>query len=186
MDIDVWEVWVFIDRLSDFLDDKALINLSMVNYLLYLYLNENCIWKRKCLKYNIVHGNISWKEAYIKNKQIYVTPISTKKYHIEYRNHLTGCFIRVLSSEHNCLTRKTSYMVSDLDMEYYVIRIDSHNMIASLVLLQTDSGGNKYYTQDKIIKFKLIKQNKLFNIQVYIKRVGLLIMPWSSIQDKMI
>ena len=47
------DVWVIIDILSDFLDDKTLVNLSMVDSMLFSYINENCIWKRRCLRYNI-------------------------------------------------------------------------------------------------------------------------------------
>ena len=179
------DVWVFIYRLSYFLDDKTLVNLSMVNCLLYSYTNENCIWKRKCLKHNISNidnnNKISWKQTYIKYRPIYVIPTSIRNYHIEHRDHPTGCFIRVLSSENSDLVEKSSYIISDLDMEYYIIRIDAVNMLVRLVLLQHNDKGKKYYTQDKITKFKIIKRNKLFHINVHIKGTGLLIMPWSNI-----
>jgi hypothetical protein len=190
--MNVFDVWVFIDRLADFLDDKSLLNLSECNKTLYDFIhNSSGIWKRRlssvCNNSNNDKKDSDWKTKYINNAPIYVslrTRRHIKKYHIEYKNHPCGCFMRELSSKNYSLYRGNIFEIGDLDIMYYVISISkiADNTVAQLAILHnTNDNMIKYYKRCEINSFKIIKRaNDRFTFHIYIKGHGVIYLPWKD------
>ena len=184
-------------KLEKHLDDRSLMNLSETSkYYLYIINNKN-LWKQKCKRLTdklYCDGSLvdiekldpetDWKKLYIKFCPVYVKPIVTKKYHLEYISHPSGCHITRLSSGGDSLVIGTSFTI-DNGNEYYIIDVkDNHVFMVDLLCDKKD----KYYLKSSPHKYKITKSkeywnfgDEYYNIFMYIKGTGSIKIPWKSI-----
>nr|QBK91672.1 MAG: F-box-like family protein [Pithovirus LCPAC302] len=140
--------WVFIDRLSNYLEDISLINLSKTCKLLYNYLNDTTIWKRRCKRYNIKrdYDDGDWKETYILYRPIFVNPSKT-------------VFCESYQDNNVIPEERVLYKITDLNIEYYCVETDYDEIKIdriTLVKLYRDNLGNKYYKYNEIASYFVV------------------------------
>ncbi len=180
----------YIIKLEKHLDDRSLINLSRTSKDYLFIINNKNIWKQKCKRLTnklYCDGSLvdiekldpktDWKKLYIKRRPVYVKPTVTKKYHLEYISHPSGCHITRLSSWGDSLVVGMSFTISN-GSEYYIIDVkDNRVLMVDLLLDKKD----KYYLKSSAHKYKISKGEKYYNIYMYIKGNGSVKIPWKSI-----